>query len=68
MQGQLDDIEGDILIYGAHLVAVECCRYLVHKGKYSKIVGVAVTNMAGNPRELEGFPVKEINKIGRAHV
>lgn len=61
MQGQLDDIEGDILIYGAHLVAVECCRYLVHKGKYSKIVGVAVTNMAGNPRELEGFPVKEIN-------
>lgn len=58
----MDSIEGDIIIYGAHLVALECCRYFVEKGDGCKIVGVAVTDMEGNPSELEGFPVKEINQ------
>lgn len=51
----------ELIIYGAHLVALECARWLVHRGKGNHILGFAVTDLAGNPQELEGFPVKKIN-------
>ncbi len=57
----LKNISGQLLIYGAHLVALECCRILVDNGKGSQIVGFAVTEKKGNPEQLEGYPVKEID-------
>ena len=60
--GELEGIEGKILIYGAHLVALECFRFLIYKGKESSITGFAVTNRSGNPEEIEGYPVKEIGE------
>ncbi len=51
-----------ILIYGAHLVAAECCRYLISLGLKEKLLGFAVTSMEDNPKELEKFPVKEIGE------
>lgn len=59
---RLNNISNEILIYGAHLVALECCRFLVASGKENRIVGFAVTNRKGNPEKLEGFPVREINE------
>lgn len=55
-------INGDVLIYGAHLVAMECCRFLISNGKGENIIGFAVTKKEENPTELEGFPVREIDE------
>lgn len=58
---ELKKTEGKLLIYGAHLVALECCRFLIDYGKGSCIVGFAVTNKEDNPEELEGYQVEEIH-------
>lgn len=49
-----------IIIYGAHLVALECARWLIKMGKRDNILGFAVTDMEGNPNELLQIPVKQI--------
>lgn len=51
-----------IVIYGAHLVALECARWIILNGKQNKIVGFAVTDINGNPERLEGFWVKKIEE------
>ena len=51
-----------IIVYGAHLVALECARWLMQKGKGKNIIGFAVTDMEGNPNELLGLPVKRIDE------
>lgn len=56
----LQEIEGEILIYGAHLVAQECARWLIKKGKRDRIAGFAVTDLLGNPGEIEGIPVHRL--------
>ena len=61
--GELEGIEGKILIYGAHLVALECFRFLIYKGKESSITGFAVTNRSGNPEEIEGIKVNDLNDL-----
>lgn len=61
LENELVNINGKILIYGAHLVALECCRFLVAHGKGDCIVGFAVTDSRENPAELEGLQVKEIS-------
>lgn len=53
-----------ILIYGAHLVAVECYRYLAFLGMGERVLGFAVTAMADNPLELENLPVREVQEYG----
>ncbi len=62
LKNELKNINGEILIYGAHLVALECCRFLVANGKENKIIGFAVTDKDENPDELEGLPVKKIDE------
>ena len=62
LDNKLDNINEKILIYGAHLIALECCRFFIAHGKRNNIVGIAVTNKKGNPKEVEGFPVKEISE------
>lgn len=62
LKSELDGIHGEIVIYGAHLIALECCRFLVDSGKGNQIVGFAVTDKHENPDELEGFQVKEISE------
>lgn len=52
----------DIIIYGAHLVAQECFRYLEHGGNKERIRGFAVSDMADNPDSLFGIPVREIGE------
>lgn len=54
-----------ILIYGAHLVAVEFYRYLVFLGMGEHVLGFAVTSMADNPYELEHLPVREVQEYGK---
>lgn len=49
-----------ILIYGAHLVALECYRHLCRCGCGNRVIGFAVSDMQDNPDELEGKPVKSI--------
>ncbi len=51
-----------ILIYGAHLVAIECCRYLTSLGMKERLLGFAVTCRQDNPSLLEGLPVREIHE------
>ena len=53
-------LRGKYIIYGAHLVAVECCRYLKSIGKGPDFMGFAVTDAADNPIELDGYPVRVI--------
>lgn len=57
---RLCELTGKILIFGGHLVALECVRWLVANGKKDCIMGVAVTCMDNNPLELEGIPVDTI--------
>ncbi len=52
----------ELIIYGAHLVALECARWLIKNGKRNKLRGFAVTDIVGNPRNLAGFPVKKIEE------
>lgn len=56
--------ENAILIYGAHLTALECARWLVRIGAKDKISGFAVTDRNGNPEMLMGFPVKTLDEYG----
>lgn len=64
----MDDIHRQLLsaktviVYGAHLVALECARWLIQNGKRDKMVGFAVTDMGGNPDEIEGFQVKRLEE------
>lgn len=60
LKDRLQNIKGYLLIYGAHLVALECGRWLVKNGHQNKVVGFAVTGLEGNPSEIEGLPVKKI--------
>ena len=62
LECKLNRITGKIIIYGAHLVALECCRFLISNGKRNHIVGFAVTDTRDNPTDLEGFQVKEIGE------
>ena len=50
-----------ILIYGAHLVALEYYRHLCRLDYSDRIIGFAVSDMQDNPDELEGKPVKSIS-------
>ena len=47
-----------ILIYGAHLVAIECCRDMRFNGYGEKLIGFAVSDMKENPDKIEGLPVR----------
>ena len=67
LEEELLSADGKILIYGAHLVALECCRYLTFFGKGGQIVGFAVTDMTGNPEELDGFPVKAADEYSEQY-
>lgn len=62
LESKLGSITGKIIIYGAHLVALECCRFLISHGKKSQILGFAVTDKRDNPAWLEGFQVREIGE------
>lgn len=57
--------EGKIIIYGAHLVALEVARWLSEEGRAADILGFAVTSMEGNPSRLEGLEVKEIDDYAK---
>ncbi len=58
-------LEADkLIIYGAHLVALECARWLIQKGKKNHILGFAVTDCKDNPDELEGLSVRKIDEYG----
>lgn len=54
---------GSVMIYGAHLVAVELYRYLRKTDKNFRFIGFAVTASEGNPAELEGEKVFELQKF-----
>lgn len=51
-----------LIIYGARLAALECIRWLIRSGKKNQIVGLAVTNTEGNPKEMLGFSVKNLEE------
>ena len=51
-----------IIIYGAHLIAIELCRYIKSNNYDCTIIGFAVTSLKDNPDVLEGLPVKEITE------
>lgn len=65
LENELKTIKKEILIYGAHLVALECARWLIQSGKRDNIVGFAVTELAGNPDELEGIPVRKLEEYSK---
>ena len=56
--------DGDVLIYGAHLVAIELYRYLKsiseRLGLYFSFAGFVVTAAEGNPKDLGGQAVIEL--------
>ncbi|MEH2930987.1 DUF4422 domain-containing protein [Candidatus Ventrimonas sp. KK005] len=52
---------GPVLIYGAHLVALELYRYLKAAGRNFNFIGFAVTSPKGNPTQLDGQKVAVIN-------
>lgn len=52
----------ELIIYGAHLVALECARWLIQKGKRNQILGFAVTDLNENPAELEGLLVRKLDE------
>ncbi len=58
----LNNTNSHILIYGAHLVALECYRELCRRVGTDKVVGFAVSDMKDNPSELAGLPVKSISE------
>lgn len=55
--------KGSVMIYGAHLVAVELYRYLRKTDKNFRFIGFAVTTAEGNPAELEGEKVFELQEL-----
>ncbi len=62
LEDKIENIQTNILIYGAHLVALECARWLIRMGKKDKILGFAVTDMADNPKEVLNFPVRRFEE------
>ena len=59
-ENQLQALQNIYLIYGAHLVALECFRYLCKIGKRELFLGFAVTELEGNHVEIECIPVRQI--------
>ena len=57
---------GTVMIYGAHLIAVELFRYLKKSNKDLEFAGFAVTAMEGNPTELEGERVTVLHSCQAA--
>lgn len=55
----IEEIEEKVIIYGAHLVAFECMHWMKRMGK--EVIGFAVTDLADNPENIEGIPVKRID-------
>ena len=51
-----------ILIYGAHLVALEYYRELCAEGIGEKVIGFAVCDIRDNPSHIDGLPVKNIKE------
>ena len=51
---------GTVMIYGAHLTAIELYRYLKKLKKDFEFAGFVVSAMEGNPSELEGERVRDI--------
>lgn len=47
-----------IIIYGAHLIALDAYKWL--EDKNVKVVSFVVSELAGNPDDIEGIPVKSI--------
>ncbi len=64
LEEALQETKGNILIYGAHLVALECARKLIKNGKRDQILGFAVTDREGNPHEILGLPVDRLESYG----
>ena len=50
----------NILVYGAHLVALECYRELCQNGFKERISGFVVSDLKDNPVNLEGKTVRNI--------
>jgi len=59
---RLKDAE-DVFIYGAGTVAKEALAVLKRHSWISKLCGFCVTDKAGNPDMLEGFPVYAIEEM-----
>jgi len=50
-----------ILIYGAHLVALECYRELCAWGMGNNVVGFAISDWKDNPTSIDEKPVRLLN-------
>lgn len=57
-----------IIIYGAHLVAIEVARWLREEGIGDNILGFSVTDMDGNPTCLERLAVRKIEEYAQMHI
>ena len=57
-----------IIIYGAHLVAMEVARWLKEEGLAENILGFAVTDTEGNPECVEGVEVRRIEAYVPEHI
>lgn len=57
---KLQDVSGEYIIYGAHLVALECFRYIKLFSNNAKFLGFAVTSENDNPSMLDDYPVRPI--------
>lgn len=51
-----------IIIYGAHLIAIELYRHLVYAGYGECVEGFAVSDMKNNPDNICGLKVKTIHE------
>ena len=61
LEEELKSITGTVAIYGAHLVAMECCRWIRRNCGKAEICGFIVTSAADNPQTLEGLRVWELS-------
>lgn len=52
---------GPVVIYGAHLIAVEVYRYIRQTKMNTAFAGFAVTAAEGNPKEIMGEKVSELS-------
>lgn len=66
--GLLDDAEENYYIYGAANNAEWLLQILKKLGMGHKIKGFLVTDMAGNPTILEGFPVFDVHEFGEREI
>lgn len=53
----------NVILYGAHNIARAVFAYLKRKRPDISVRFFAVTNMAGNPPEIEGIPVRPISNL-----